>query len=250
MTLTPLVSPLANLRDLGHLPVAGGRVRPAMLWRADDITSAPADQIADLAASGLGTILDLRSAGEVEGSGSGPADGHLLARHHLPLTDDSADPQALAALFASTKTPEDVGSWYARLFLSRAPQLVQALTLIADAPGGVLFHCAAGKDRTGVLAAAILSVLGAQPETIIEDYAATHANVPAVLARLEAMRSAVALDGYPERAAGHPMLGAHAGSMAGMLAELERDGGPAAILQRAGLNADTTHRLRERLVED
>ena len=250
MTLTPLVSPLANLRDLGHLPVAGGRLRSRMLWRADDIASAPADQIASLAASGLGTILDLRSAGEVERSGSCPADGPPLARHHLPLTDDSADPQALAALFASTKTPADVGTWYAQLFRGRAPQLVEALILIADAPGGVLFHCAAGKDRTGVLAAAILSVLGAQPETNIEDYAATHANVPAVLARLEAMRSAVAIDGYPERAAGHPMLGAHAGSMAGMLAELERDGGPVAVLERAGHRAETTARLRERLIEN
>ncbi|MGB9035859.1 MAG: tyrosine-protein phosphatase [Paeniglutamicibacter sp.] len=249
MTLTSLVSPFANLRDLGHLPVAGGRVRPTMLWRADDIASAPAHEIASLAASGLGTVLDLRSAGEVERSGSGPADGPILLRHHLPLTDDSADPQALAALFAATRTPADVGSWYARLFRDRAPQLVRALALIADAPGGVLFHCAAGKDRTGVLAAAILAVLGAHPETIIDDYAATHANVPAVLARLGAMRSAVAVNGMPERPAGHPMLGAHAGSMAAMLADLERDGGPVAVLHSAGHRAETTVQLQERLVE-
>jgi protein-tyrosine phosphatase len=249
MALAPLVSPLANLRDLGHLAVAGGRVRPRMLWRADDIASAPAHQMAALAAAGLGTVLDLRSSGEVERSGSGPADGPLLARHHLPLTDDSADPQALAALFSSTKTPADVGIWYARLFRDRAPQLVQALSLIAGADGGVLFHCAAGKDRTGILAAAILTVLGAQSQTIIDDYAATHPNVPAVLARLAATRSAVAVAEIPERPAGHPMLGAHADSMAAMLADLERDGGPVAILQRAGHGAETTALLRERLVE-
>lgn len=249
MTETLAPSPLANLRDFGGLPVAGGRVRSRTLWRADDICVAPAWQLAELAAAGLRTVIDLRSHGELKRTGRGPAADHGIVHYHLPLTEHSADPVALAELFAATPTAAQVGVWYAGLFRRQAPRLVQALGLIADADGGVLFHCAAGKDRTGILAAAVLAAIGATSETIVADYAATHPNIEAVLTRLSATRSAVSAGGLLlTDLAGHPMLGAEAASMTGMLAELANEGGPIAVLRAAGYDHSLAARLRGRLV--
>lgn len=249
MTETLIFSPLANLRDFGGLPVARGRVRPRTLWRADDICVAPAAQLAELATAGLRAVIDLRSPGELKRTGRGPSVDHGIVHYHLPLTEDSADPRALAELFAATPTAAKVGAWYAGLFRRQAPRLVQALGLIAETDGGVLFHCAAGKDRTGILAAAVLAAIGAEPETVVADYAATHPNVEAVMTRLTATRSAVAAGCRLGGLAGHPMLGAETGSMTAMLAELANDGGPVAVLRTAGYDDGLATRLRERLVD-
>ncbi|GGG60598.1 hypothetical protein GCM10011374_24330 [Kocuria dechangensis] len=241
---------LANLRDLGDLPVACGTVRRHMLWRSDDITLAPASQLTGLVELGLTTVLDLRSPGELQSTGHGPARQLGIAHHHLPLTKDTGDPAALTQLFAAISTPEEVGDWYDRLFRAQASRLVAALEIMAETEGGVLFHCAAGKDRTGVLAAAVLSVLGATPETITADYALTHTNMEAVMARLAGHGHATTPEvDILDRFAGHPMMGAHSAAMAGMLTALEDDGGAVAVLRAAGLTDQLSTRLREKLIQ-
>jgi protein-tyrosine phosphatase len=247
---SPLPSPLVNLRGLGGLPVDGGRVREGVLWRSDDICLTTGEQIGELHALGLRAVIDLRSAEELRRTGRGAGGAYPIEHHHIPLTQEATDPAALAELFGAVHTPEDVGYWYARLFRLKAGEIVHALRVIAATDGGVLFHCAAGKDRTGILAAAVLSILGAGQETIIADYAATHTNIAAILRRLAVHRRTTGGGGDPfGRYAGHPMLGAHANSMQAMLETLEGESGMAGVLRSAGYDDALDSMLKARLVE-
>ncbi|WP_102158435.1 tyrosine-protein phosphatase [Zhihengliuella halotolerans] len=249
-------SPLVNLRDLGGTPVAGGTIRPRMLWRADDVAYSPAAELDALAAEGVRTVIDLRSDDELASTGGDAlrarlATDHGLTHRHVPFTQEVADPAALARLLRATATIDGVGAWYASLLRQQSAAIIGALDVIAE-PGGALFHCAAGKDRTGVLAAAVLAVLGAEADVIVGDYAATGANQPAIMARLGAHRhpATTATDGGRAELPGpeHPMLGAHAAAMEAMLADVAHDGGILAVLARAGLSDGTCERLHAKLV--
>lgn len=244
------LSPLVNLRGFGGLPVAGGRVREGVLWRSDDICMATGEQVSELAGLGLRAVIDLRSAEELEFTGRGPCQGHPIGHHHIPLTEQVTDPEAMSRMFRSIRTAGDVGLWYAQLFRLQARPIVRALRVIADTAGGVLFHCAAGKDRTGVLAAAVLSCLGADRQTIVADYAATHTNIAAILDRLARHRQhGGSKGGVFARYAGHPMLGAEAENMRAMLEALDGDGGVVTVLHAAGYDDELDRVLKARLVE-
>lgn len=247
----PPAIPLANLRDLGGMPVSGGMaLRSHTLWRSDDVALAPAWQLQELMNLGLRTIIDLRSGPERDRSGPGPAPELGLLNRHLPLLQDAADPQSLAKLLTDLNTPHRVGLWYAGLFRAQAPRLVEALVLIAESEGGVLFHCAAGKDRTGILAVAILSSAGAEREHIIADYMATDANMVSVRARLGMLSAGHSNYGKkPARPESRPILLAHRESITSLFTELDRDGGPVEVLRSFGFDPATQKRLRERLVK-
>lgn len=240
-------APLANLRDLGGIKVRGGRIRMGTLWRSDDICLAPQTQIRELAAQGLGTIIDLRSHDELARTGRGATTP--LTHHHLPMTDGAADPAAISKMLTSINTPSDVGRWYAKLLLERSAVLVAALRIVAAAEGGVLFHCAAGKDRTGVVAASILSCLGANDEDIISDYAVTHANIDAILHRLGGKESGGnGREGLHANNPAHPLLEANSDNMKEMLKIMRPQGGIQKILASAGYDAALHASLRNKLV--
>lgn len=244
----PSALPLANLRDLGGLAVTGGRIRAGLVLRADDVSTTTPEQVAELVQAGLDTIIDLRSPEEAARTGRGPAADHDVAYLALPMTEASGAPSGLAErILASVTTPEQVGHWYAKLFVDQGPALVTGLQAIAEADGAVLFHCAAGKDRTGLFAAALLSVLGADDAAIVADYARTDERLPAVYKRIAATLGQVT--GGRSIPLDHPVLAADPRAMDSMLASLRQRGGAAAVLRAAGLADDTVAKLRGRLVE-
>lgn len=75
---------------------------------------------------------------------------------------------------------------YLRYLDHRPDSVVAALEDIAEGPGAALVHCAAGKDRTGVVVAMALSAVGVQRDAIIADYLATAERITAIMARLRA----------------------------------------------------------------
>ncbi|MCC9145812.1 MULTISPECIES: tyrosine-protein phosphatase [unclassified Arthrobacter] len=245
--IVPAPTPLANLRDLGGIPVEGGKIRTGLVFRADDVATTTAEQVAELVKAGLRTIIDLRSADEAERTGRGPSADHPVQYLALPLTDSLGTPTEPAVhLLDSVRSPEHVGQWYAKLLLSQKEALVRGLQAVADSPGAVLFHCAAGKDRTGLFAAALLAVLGAEPEAIAEDYALTQNRLPGVYRRL----GLTDLSGGYGIAADHPLLAAHPDAIRSMLATLDaRAGGVAAVLRSGGLSSELVGRLRGKLVQ-
>lgn len=233
-------SPLANLRDLGGVPVDGGITRLGVLWRSDDVALTTAEQADALVAAGLRTVVDLRSREEVAAVGRGPLAGRV-DHHHVCLLPRGGTPSGLVAQLTSAMlTPAEMGRWYAQVLLAGAPLLVRAVEVLAESPGVALFHCAAGKDRTGILAACVLTLVGAPRDAVVADYAATGPRMPEVLTRLG--RPAM-----PEPAA--VLLEAAPATMTGMLDVLDHEhGGLPTVLHTAGLRRETRERLRARFV--
>lgn len=158
-----------NLRDVGGYPVAGGgSVRWRTLFRSDALHRLDAAGAAALAGLGLRTVLDLRSQAEVEIAPS-PVRGRVT---HLPLLADLADLAALPVLPESTGGRLDLSIIY-RYFVEECGDRIAAAIgeLTSDDAFPALVHCSAGKDRTGVVIALILAVLGVPDEVIAADYA-------------------------------------------------------------------------------
>jgi protein tyrosine/serine phosphatase len=152
---------------------------------------------------------------------------------------------------SASATPALVGEWYAGLVEAQAPQLALGVTLVALNEGATVFHCAAGKDRTGVFAAVVLSLVGASAETVSADYAVTATRLPRLYPRLRAILGQLIqetqLTGGQDQGA---MMGAHAASMDAMQRILvERHGSVAEPVRQAGLSDSVVEQLRGRLVE-
>ncbi|MCQ6269352.1 tyrosine-protein phosphatase [Pseudarthrobacter sp. R1] len=237
-----------NPRDLGGIPIRGGILREGMALRADDLCVITGEDAQALVDGGLAAVIDLRTNDEAALTGRGPLAGYRVAYHHLPLVESisAGMPDGDAPVIEHVA----MGEMYARMVESAALQLASALGIIALAPGATAFHCAAGRDRTGVLAAVLLLALGATDDDIVIDYARTSPNMPAILERtkptigalmarlgfdLDAM-AAVTISEEPMDIAMHTML-----------ARLrERHGDVLAPLRAAGLGEGTIARLRER----
>jgi protein-tyrosine phosphatase len=153
-----------NLRDLGGYETADGRTtRWATVYRGDGLHRLDA---ADCAALGLATVLDLRTEHEVTERGRLDVDG--VRWHHLPVIRTTWDPTWWSPDLAPERFLADR---YLTMLDEGADALGSALrTLSGPEHLPAAFHCAAGKDRTGVLAALLLSLLGVDDDTIAADY--------------------------------------------------------------------------------
>jgi len=172
-----------NFRDLGgYRGRAGQTVRWRTLYRADALHRLPDDELDQLSLLGVRTVLDLRTDSELE-HGRIEAE-HLGITHlHLPVLGATWKP---AELDPDADAGEVLGSLYIQMLDVGAPALGDSLRVLADpAQVPAVFHCAAGKDRTGVLAAVVLSLLGVDEETIIGDYALTAAAMAELVERLK-----------------------------------------------------------------
>ena len=235
-----------NFRDLGGLPTSdGATTRPGVMFRSDalhHLTPAAVDQLVDL---GIRTIIDLRSAVELERSGRGPLESTRIGWLHAPLTHgDAAAGNALPPALAEG----DLGRHYVESLPARSETLAQVITHLADRDNlPAVFHCTAGKDRTGMVAALVLSLVGVPDDVIVHDYTLTDARMHLVMERIRASNV------LPE--ATTPMLAsvgrAEAASMQKFLAALHADYGSAPGWARAaGVSATTLTSLHEVLVED
>jgi protein-tyrosine phosphatase len=187
-----------NVRDLGGLPTDdGGRTAPGALLRSDNLQDlSPADVAKLVDGVGLTTVVDLRSSAEAESEGPGPLDAVPSVTHlHLSVlpevgrrTDVVAEALLLRRSQDHDRYPDDAMCGHYLGYLEDRPESVTgALRAIAEAPGAAIVHCAAGKDRTGVVVALALTAVGVLAETVVADYAATDEKIEAILGRL--MRS-------------------------------------------------------------
>jgi protein-tyrosine phosphatase len=173
------VSPLAgafNFRDLGGLPLADGRrTRPGRLFRSDTLQALTPQDVQLLRTQiGLRAVIDLRLADEVAGEGRGAlAAAGEVDYVHAPLemasTDGIPPDQVLNRLYARCLTSASL------------PQAIMRIAETASRP--TLFHCAAGKDRTGVVAAVVLGLLGVADDAIVADYLRSAASMPRMIER-------------------------------------------------------------------
>lgn len=171
MTRELLVDGLLNARDLGGLPlVRGGTTPRGVVFRSENLDRVGADGWDAIRDAGIRTVIDLRQPQEIEAAGRRPRPTWLTT---LEIDHDGLENAAFWADYWDTGL---VGTaLYYLPHLDTMPERTGAvLAAIADAgPGGVLFHCAGGRDRTGIVALALLSVVRVRPEAIVDDYLAT-----------------------------------------------------------------------------
>lgn len=239
-----------NFRDLGGLAVLGGKVRLEVVFRSDDICLVPTSWASDVvAANNVTSVVDLRSDSEVRVTGRGPLGELPVGYHHYPLGGDVVVEGAV-----SIGTPEALSEWYADLIEESAPMIVSVLAGIVEERGATVIHCSAGKDRTGVVAASLLAVLGASDKDIAADYARTGDVLDGVIGRLAAAHGISPRDSrisaFLNQEPRPPVLTADASVMADTLALVAtRHGSLGQFIRDSGLNADQEEALRARLVE-
>lgn len=225
---------LLNARDLGgHPTVDGARTLRGSLLRSDDLAQLTAQGLQAMLDYGVETVLDLRWPEEIALQPSPvPQIPGLRYQSVSLLADGPARWRELGGGCAKE-------GWNCAVLEHLQPQLRQALGVIAAAPAGaLLFHCVAGKDRTGLIAALLLTLADVVPEAIAGDYATSTDRLrEAYLARYADSDPAAIIE-----AVRCPEEGIH-----NMLAWLDARGGVRAYLGRIGLGAAEITRLRGRL---
>jgi protein-tyrosine phosphatase len=233
-----------NFRDLGGyettagLTVAWGRVyRSDMFHR---MTAADRERLRDL---GLRTVIDLRSTAEV--ARLGRFDHHEVDfRHHPVFEEETTRLPPLPG--RDDPEPDDPAEAYLVLAEEGAGALAAALRVLAEGEHPAVFHCAAGKDRTGILAALLLIALGVPEDAVVADYQLTEAALPRQTAWVERFEPETA-----EELAARPawLLAAPAHLMRAFLDGLRhRHGSVAGYLEDIGVDDRLVAELRARLL--
>ena len=237
-----------NVRDLGGLPTAaGGETRYGAVVRADSVRQLSDEGWQALVDHGIRTVIDLR--GEYERADDPPAEVPVDLVH-VPFlgaseaewegTDKELDAAVAAAPDVTTAT-RDVYLIFLEHFRSNVAAAVRA---VANAPdGGIVIHCAGGKDRTGLLSAFLLHLAGVGADEIAADYSVSEDRLRP---RHEAWFDAAETEEELERL--RRIAQTPAASMVGVFAELEhRYGGVESYLLGSGLTTEELELVRERL---
>ena len=234
-----------NLRDLGGYRAADGRtVRWRTLFRADGLHRVTGPSLAAVRALRCRTVLDLRTSVEVDAGQYRCIGVDVL---HLPLLRDTWEEHSLVvnnadpAAFLTERYLEmtEVGS----------SAIAAAFELLASTRRLPLaFHCSAGKDRTGVLAALVLAVLGVDDAQIAEDYAHSSGAVEKLVAWITLHRPEVAEHMARQPAA---FLACPPEAIVGFLSSLrQRHGGVRLYLGDIGVDRATIEAVRDNLLTE
>lgn len=180
-----------NMRDLGGLPLeGGGRTAWRRLIRSDNLRALPASAVAELLETyAVRAVADLRTDVEVASEGRGPfVNVDNVTVHSLSLFPPTP-PSTRAGIDEPPRLPWNRGDGSARpvvdVYLGylqdRSDSVMSALRLIATSSGSTIVHCAAGKDRTGMVCAWALAEVGVTREAIIGDYVMSAGRISMVL---------------------------------------------------------------------
>jgi len=167
-----------NIRDLGGYQTADGSVtRWGAVLRGDTLTRLSPAGCSALIEYGVRTIIDLRSPGEIHIEPHPFAESTTgVAYHRIPLFHDQDTSKA--SWIDAARSLVEV---YETTLAQSQDRIVATLRTIANAdPGVVVFHCHAGKDRTGLIAMFLLAIAGVPDQTIIADYALSDQNLASI----------------------------------------------------------------------
>ncbi len=244
-----------NFRDLGGYPSGDGRtVRWGRLYRSDALHELTPADVVRLRELGLRTVVDLRTERELARSGRGPLEPEDVAFHHLAVVKEgvagdgaTAGAEPGESVAAPAPAGDDLAERYLWYLDVGGDAIARALSLLGSGEHyPLVFHCAAGKDRTGVLAAVVLAIAGVDRQVIVADYVITAERIRLILDRWRAE------PGFAERMAKVPAsrFSVEASTMKGFLDGLDsRYGGARAWAVGAGVPAGTLDRMVDLLLE-
>ncbi|MDR1506512.1 MAG: tyrosine-protein phosphatase [Treponema sp.] len=228
---------ICNLRELGGYPVRdkGGikRIKWGLLFRAGELAGMTCNDKKLLEERKVRTVVDFRSNSEREASPDGVI---KTVRKQVALPIDAGNLMNSMA-FTSGGAEAEMGKLYAALPKEAVPRYRALFELLSDPSNTpLLYHCTAGKDRTGLASALILYALGADTETVYRDYLES--------TPLLRERFAVLLESQPHMV---PYMTVQESYLKTAWGELEKYGGPGRYIQKE-LNADI-HHLRSLYIE-
>ncbi len=228
-----------NFRDLGGYPTAaGGTLRFGRVYRSDSLHGLTPRDLDRLESElRIRTVVDLRTPGERAAEPSRGLGALPLRDLHLPLYDGNEGGGRNRAM--------TLDELYFLLLRHRGDRIARVLETLAASDGAAVFHCAAGKDRTGVVAAALLGLLGVDDDAIVADYVLTQEGLRDIVARLHASAS------YREMLEVLPAdtLHAEAATMRGLLARVREEwGGFEGWAQSVALSGAARAELASRLL--
>lgn len=219
--------------------VAPGVLTPGMLYRSDALHRLTREGRKQMGQLGIRQVIDLRSAFDRRIGGRDRLRGTGARRLSVPIdgAPRTFDPRTL--------TLQEV---YETVLTRHQDDLGHVIRTVASADGPVLVHCTAGKDRTGLVVALILSALDIDREIILADYSATAANLSGewterMLRKVRRFRVPIT-DNLVEVLAGSPVV-----ALSGAFDWLDRErGGALTYLRKAGVDEDVRGQLRKALI--
>jgi protein-tyrosine phosphatase len=227
----------ANFRDLGgHVTANGEPVRYGRLYRSDTLESLTAEDHRRFAALGIATVIDLRASSEIVRRGRLDLGQQQVRYLHLPFVDVVGDPAQWDPVVAAR--PEYPVLGYRQMLADGADRLAAVLRTLAE-PGALpaVFHCISGKDRTGLVAAILLRLLGVPQLEVAAEYALSEGRTRHSSAS-EELKSR-----YPH------VFGAPPATMVWLLSDLEEmHGSMANYVASLGVAPDVVERLKQALV--
>ncbi len=239
---------LLNVRDLGgHTTSDGGETRYGRIVRADSIRELTDAGWRALLDYGIRTVVDLRGDHELQDDAPAHVDVEVIHAPFMEATDaefaeiqEEVEAASEAAPDVETAT-RDVYLIFLEHFKENVAAGIQA---VARAPeGGVVVHCAGGKDRTGLLTAFLLHLAGVEDEEIAADYALSEERLRP---RLDEWIATAETEAERERL--RRISRTPAASMLGVFEELgRRYGSIEQFLREAGASVEDLARARSRL---
>jgi protein-tyrosine phosphatase len=240
-----------NFRDLGGIPVEGGVFRHGLVFRSAMTSRIEPEGIVTMAERfGVRSVIDLRTDDEIQEDGLADFTPAGIRLHSVPVgAETSTTPEERSARMRGLMTGQiPWGEMYSQMAIERGPAYRRFFELVAEEDAlSVVFHCAGGRDRTGVAAALLLASLGADDDDIATDY--SHTGDLLRPHRHLFVRHAVTA-GIPEEEFINMVGATLPGAMHTFLGFLRNEfGSPVGYLHEIGVEEDLLALLRERLVE-
>ncbi len=232
-----------NVRDLGgYAAMDGSETRWRSILRGDGLHLLNENDMGVLIDEGLRTVIDLRGARELEIEPNPFASHSIIQYRNIPLFGALSP---IDAVRGPNGASFDMAARYRDAIDQCRGPIAEVLTAIAEADDGVvLFHCSAGKDRTGIIAALLLSLVGVDDDTIIADYALTASIGVPLIERLRAQALARGTDPHLVES----FLACRPETMRATLGHLnDNHGGTLSYLADIGLDEPTLRQLTSRL---
>jgi len=236
---------LLNARELGGFNIPGGVTRHGVFLRSEVPTRLSDGDLAFLRGYGLTTVIDFRSGVEIEKAPDRLASEGWVSYLHMPCIDEKA---AQGAGKREHRVPGGEagfrwGDHYIIMAEEHRDWFRTVLEALSRAEGAALFHCTTGKDRTGLITAALLSLCGVSQADIVADYCVSQVYLKPLYRNMTHLMP----PGFKADLS-NPFFSTAPENMEALLEHMDRTyGGMAGFVADCGVSAETAEALRKKL---